>query len=97
MSQSEGSLRIKKREDRLEMNPKHLCRIGSVIVLSFLVLLLADGRAHASGFCIPYLGCFGSPPPTPRSVPEIDAGMAVSGVTLLIASTMVLLDRFRHR
>ena len=24
------------------MKPKHLCRIGAVIVLSFLVLLLAD-------------------------------------------------------
>jgi hypothetical protein len=63
------------------MKPKHLCRIGVVIVLSFLVLLLVDTRAHA----------------TVVSTPEIDAGMAVSGVTLLIASTMVLVDRFRRR
>jgi hypothetical protein len=64
------------------MKPKHLCRIGAVIGLSFLVLLLADTRAHAI---------------SATAVPEIDAGMAVSGVTLLIASTMVLVDRFRRR
>jgi hypothetical protein len=65
------------------MKPKHLCRIGAWIVLSFLVLLLADTRAHARPSVLP--------------TPEIDAGMVVSGVTLLIASTMVLVDRFRRR
>ena len=79
------------------MKPKHMCRIGSVIVLSFLVVLLADTGAHALTICLPVIGCIGFPSPTPHSVPEIDAGMAVSGVTLLVASTMVLVDRFRRR
>ncbi len=79
------------------MRTRHLCRIASVIVFSFLMLLLADGRAHALEICLPIIGCIGFPNPTPNSVPEIDAGMAVSGVTLLIASTMVLVDRFHRR
>jgi hypothetical protein len=77
------------------MKPKDLCRIGAIIVLSFLVLLIADGRAHA-GLCI-FGFCFPPFKPTPVSVPEIDVGMAMSGVTLVIASTIVLVDRFRRR
>ena len=78
------------------MKTTHLCRTASVIVFSLLLLLLAGGKAHAFTICIPFIGCFGLPSPTPQSVPEIDAGMAASGVTLLIASTMVFTDRFRR-
>jgi hypothetical protein len=79
------------------MKPSFPGRITSVLVLSLVILSLASARAYAFSICLPFVGCFGFPSPAPQTVPEIDAGMAVSGVTLLIASTMVLVDRFRRR
>jgi hypothetical protein len=74
-----------------------LIRIGSIVVLTGSVVLTLHGMAHAGEWC--FFGiCFPIPdPPTPHSVPEIDAGMAVSGVTMLVASALVIVDRFRRR
>jgi hypothetical protein len=62
------------------MKSRHLYRIGAVTTLFLLTLLLTSGQAHA----------------VISPVPEIDAGVAVSGVTLLIGSILVLVERFRR-
>jgi hypothetical protein len=74
------------------MKSKQLFRISSICLLVVLMLLVLNGESQAVciwGICIP-------PLPRPLSVPEIDARMAVSGVTLLIAVTLTIVERFRR-
>jgi hypothetical protein len=74
------------------MKRKQLCRINSIGFLVVLMLLVLNGRSLA--FCV--LGICIPPLHHPHSAPEIDARMAVSGVTLLIAATLTIVERFRR-
>jgi hypothetical protein len=66
-------------------------RLSALLSLTVVILLTLAGGAHAH--CVPFIGwCYGHHP-DPRSVPEIDPGLAASGVMLLTASILVLLDR----
>lgn len=75
------------------MRNRHLFRLGALLSFTVVILLTLGGGAHAYSICIPFIGCFNIPFPSPHAVPEIDPTMAVRGVTLLIASTLVLVDR----
>jgi hypothetical protein len=85
------------------MKIEKLMRIGSLVFMVAAAISALPGAAHAYEWCIPYWGCisFGGPSyPGPSSVtgaPEIDAGMAISGVTMLVASVLVIVERRRRR
>jgi len=73
------------------MRNTQLLRLIALLSDTVVVLLTLAGGAHAH--CIPFIDkCWGHDP-DPRSVPEIDIGMAASGVTLVIASILALVDR----
>jgi hypothetical protein len=77
-----------------------LTRIGSLIPLVGLAVLTIGGVAHANQICIPYIGCFnvgGGGNGGHTGAPELDLGMAVSGVTMLVASILVIVERRRRR
>jgi len=67
------------------------------MVLTALALLMFNGTVHAGDlYCIAY-PYFCLPSHSPMAAPEIDAGTAASGVTMLVASAYVIVDRFRRR
>jgi len=75
-------------------------RIGSLIPLVGLAVLTVGGIAHANEICIPFIGCFpviGGNGGGHTGAPELDVGMAVSGVTMLVASILVIVERRRRR
>jgi hypothetical protein len=85
------------------MKTGKLTRIGSMIPLVGTMVLALGGMAHAGGagqICIPFFNiCIDFPPPHSHYVgaPELDVGMAVSGVTMLAASILVIVERRRRR
>jgi hypothetical protein len=64
------------------MRNTNLLRLSALLWVTILILLTLTGGAHAHWH-----------DKDPSSVPEIDVGMAASGVTLVIASILVLVDR----
>jgi len=84
------------------MKTERLKQIGSMIPVVGMAVLALGGTAHAGEICIPFFHyCFEFSPPAPHSyyasAPELDVGMAVSGVTMLVASVLVIVERRRRR
>ena len=83
------------------MKTGKLKRIGSMIPLVGTMVLSLGGMAHANLLEIachfaPIL-CKEGPIGHPYTAPEFDVGMAVSGVTMLAASLLVIVERRRRR
>ena len=83
------------------MKTERLKRIRSMIPLVGTMVLALSGMAHASLLQIAceYLPrlCKEGPIGHPYTAPEFDVGMAVSGVTMLAASLLVIVERRRRR
>jgi len=83
------------------MTTGKIMRIGNVVLMTGMAISALGGMAHAGDVCIPFTNiCF--PLPLPRrdphiGAPEMDATMAVSGVTMLVASVLVFFERRRRR
>jgi hypothetical protein len=83
------------------MKIEKMMRIGYVLLMTGMAISALGGMAHAGEVCIPYTNiCI--PIYTPRrdphiGAPEIDPNMAVTGVTMLVASVLVIFERRRRR
>jgi hypothetical protein len=77
-----------------------LVRIGSLLPMVGLAVLMVGGIAHAGEVCIPWIGCFpvgGGNGSGHTGAPELDLGMAAGGLTMLVASILVVVERRRRR
>ena len=85
------------------MKTERLKRIGSMIPLVGTMVLALSGMAHASLLQIAceYLPRLCKEGPIGHQqytgAPELDVGMAVSGLTMLAASILVIVERRRRR
>jgi hypothetical protein len=85
------------------MKTGKLKRIGSMIPLVGTMVLSLGGMAHASliGLVCDFapILCKDGPIRHPQytGAPELDVGMAVSGLTMLAASILVIVERRRRR